>query len=103
MQRVVDPSRGIDEVGEICVKDGVFCGSVSGAAEGNRRKGAGARAGICRYACAYARAGADVEGVDSNGDCGSRGGWIHFRDGDAQYVPRGGFSVNNPPYKRYYF
>ena len=23
--RVVDPSRGIDEVGEICVKDGVFC------------------------------------------------------------------------------
>lgn len=31
--RVVDPSRGIDEVGEICVKDGVFCGSVSGAAE----------------------------------------------------------------------
>lgn len=22
--RVVDPSRGIDEVGEICVKDGVF-------------------------------------------------------------------------------
>ena len=31
--RVVDPSREIDEVGEICVKDGVFCGSVSGAAE----------------------------------------------------------------------
>lgn len=31
--RVVDPSRGIDEVGEICVKDGVFCDAVSGAAE----------------------------------------------------------------------
>ena len=100
--RVVDPSRGIDEVGEICVKDGVFCGSVSGAAEVIDAKGLVLVPGFVDMHVHMREPGQTSKESIATGTAAA-GGWIHFRDGDAQYVPRGGFSVNNPPYKRYYF